>query len=459
MGPDLASLHYSKAPLIKTDPPGPKARSLLEDQRKLESSAFKYPRTIPLAMEEGQGATVKDVDGNVYIDFFAGISVLNVGYSNPEVLEKAKVQQDKLIHGLDFPTEARIQLMKKLNDIAPGGLAGSSKSLFGGPTGGDAIEGAIKLAKFNTGKSTLIAFTGSYHGQTSGALSVTSGKGLKENYLPLLPRVHFVPYPYLYRPPFDSDGERCGTLCVEYLHDMLENPHSGLTDPAAIVVEPIQGEGGVIVPPDNFLPGLAQLARDYSIPLIVDEIQAGFGRTGRMFCCEHWGVTPDIMPLAKALGGVGYPLSGSLFREELDTWGPGAHIGTFRGHAVAMAAGKAAIEFIEDNDLIAHGEKMGKMILDRSKELQDSVEYIGDVRGKGLWIALEMVHDRETKQPYSEIVKEIQLECFKKGLLVWAAGHYGNVLRIMPPLVISEDLVRKGMEVFCRVVREVAGDG
>jgi diaminobutyrate-2-oxoglutarate transaminase len=438
-----------------TEPPGPKARGLLEAQERLESSAFKYPRSIPLALAEGRGATLKDVDGNIYIDFFAGIGVLNVGYSTPPVLEAARKQEEKLIHTLDFPTAPRIKLMERLNEIAPGRLKGSAKMLFGGPTGGDAIEGAIKLAKYNTERRPLIAFVGSYHGQTTAALSVTSGKSFKQDYLPLLADVHFLPYPYPYRPPLGSDPASCGVRCVEYLDDILKDPYSGVPEPAAIIVEPIQGEGGIIVPPDDFLPELARLAKDHSIPLIIDEIQTGFGRTGKMFACEHWDVTPDIMPLAKAVGGIGYPLSGCLYHQDLDTWGPGAHIGTFRGHAVAMAAGKAAIDFIQEHKLTEHAAKLGEYIKGRLEELQGETECIGDVRGKGLFIGIEFIKDRKTKEPYQEIVKEIQRRCFQKGLLIWTAGHYGNVVRFIPPLVITEELVQRGLNIFAQVVCEV----
>ncbi|MFQ6089996.1 MAG: aspartate aminotransferase family protein, partial [Candidatus Bipolaricaulia bacterium] len=228
-------------------------------------------------------------------------------------------------------------------------------------------------------------------------------------------------------------------------------------NPAAIIVEPVQGEGGVIVPPDDFLPELRRLADEEEILLIIDEIQTGFGRTGRMFASEHNGVTPDIMTVAKSLGGIGYPLSGVLYHARLDTVQPGGHMGTFRGHLVAMAAGAAAIDFMLENNLMEHVARLGELLLEELRQLQEEIGQIGEVRGKGLFIAVELVKDRKTKEPHPELVKAVQRRCYERGLLVWSAGHFGNVLRIMPPLVITEELALKGLEIFKKTLRELAG--
>ena len=452
---DLAKNSFPEAPLVKGDLPGPKAVEFLAAQQELESNVFKYSRTIPLVPQEGRGATIKDIDGNTFIDFFAGIGVLNVGHANREVLAAAQAQEEKLIHSLDFPASPRVEMMRKLNEIAPGNLRGRAKVMFGGPSGSDAVEGAIKLAKHYTGRHSLIAFSGSYHGQTSGALALSSNHS--QEYLPLIPDVHFAPYPYCYRCPFKQDPKNCDMLCVDYLADMLHDSYSGVTKPAAIIVEPVQGEGGVIVPPDGFLPRLRQLADEEKIVLIIDEIQSGFGRTGKMFACEHSDTTPDIMTMAKALGGIGYPLSGVLYSKELDSILAGGHMGTFRGNLVAMAAGRVAIDFILKNDLLEHTTKLGQLFLDELRKLQEDVPQIGDVRGKGLWIGVELVKDKETKEPYPELAKALQRSCYEKGLLIWSAGHFGNVIRMMPPLVISEDLAVKGLEIFSQSVRQLAG--
>ncbi len=453
---ELAELHFPGAPLIRGALPGPRARELLAAQQALESNVFKYPRAIPFVPEEARGATIKDVDGNIFLDFFAGIGVLNFGHSNPYILGAARAQAERLVHGLDFPAEPRIELMKRLNELAPGEMRGHAKVMFGGPSGSDAIEGAIKLAKLCTGRLALLAFSGSYHGQTPGALTLSSGRGYRERHLPLLLEVHFAPYPYCYRCPFKQEPRSCGLLCLNYLAELLLDPYSGLAKPAAIIVEPIQGEGGVVVPPDSFLRELRRLTAEEEIPLIVDEVQTGFGRTGRVFASVHSGITPDFMVVGKALGGAGYPLSGVLYHERWDKEiKPGAHLGTFRGHLVAMAAGAAGLDFMLENHLPEHAARLGELLLAELRKLQEEVPQIGEVRGKGLFIGIELVRDRKTKEPYPELLQALQRRCFEKGLLIWSAGRYGNVVRIMPPLVLTEELAMKGLEIFAQSLREL----
>ncbi len=435
-------------------PPGPKARELLERQKEVDSRAVYYPTVIPTAWEAGKGATLRDVDGNTYIDFLAGISVLNVGHSNPQVVEAVKRQLDKLTHALDIPTPERIGLIEKLVQIAPSGLRANSRVLFGGPTGSDAIEGALKVAKFNTKHHTFLAFHGAYHGMTSGALSVTSKKAFKTGFLPLLPDIHFAPYAYCYRCPFGKEYPECDMQCVRYIEYLFIDPESGLADPAAIVVEPIQGEGGFIVPPDGYLKELRRICDENSILLIVDEIQTGFGRTGKMFACEYDHVTPDIMTIAKAVGGIGLPLSGCVIRKELDTWEPGGHLGTFRGNVLACVAGLAAINFTMEKGLVERSAREGAHMSRRLKELQQETTTIGDVRGKGMMVAAEFVEDKKTKKPATELVKRIQAKCLERGVLVWKAGHWPNVIRFLPPLVITRDHIDKGLDVFSDAVKE-----
>jgi len=451
---EFSDLSFPEAPRIVVKPPGPKARELLEKQREVDSRAVYYPTVIPTAWEAGRGATLRDVDGNVYIDFVAGISVLNVGHSNPLVVEAVKRQLDRLTHALDIPTPERIRLVEKLVEIAPGGLKGNSRVLFGGPTGSDAVEGALKVAKFNTKRHTFLAFHGGYHGMTGGALSVTSKKAFKSGYLPLFPDIHFAPYAYCYRCAFGKEYPECDMRCVRYVEYLFSDPESGLTDPAAIIVEPIQGEGGFIVPPDGYLRDLRRICEENSTLLIVDEIQTGFGRTGKMFACEHDNVTPDIMTIAKAVGGIGLPLSGCLIRRDLDTWEPGGHLGTFRGNVLACVAGLAAINFTLEKGLVERAAKEGSHMLKRLKELQRETETIGDVRGKGLMVAAEFVEDRKTKKPAVELVKKVQAKCLERGVLVWKAGHWPNVIRFLPPLIITREHIDKGLDVFSDAVKE-----
>jgi diaminobutyrate-2-oxoglutarate transaminase len=452
---NFSDLNFPEAPKIVVTPPGPKSKEALAMQSIYESNVVSYSKAIPIAFEEGRGATIKDMDGNAYIDFFGGAGVLNVGHCNPEVLKAVAEQEKKLIHALDFPTRPKLDLIKKLVEIAPGELKGNSKVFFGGPTGSDAVEAAVKLAKFNTGRKGILAFEGAYHGMTSGALTMSSGKKFKESFLPLISEVHFAPYAYCYRCPFGYDSvEECGLRCAEYVRHILEDPHSGIVDPAAILIEAIQGEGGSIPPPDGYIKELREIATEYAIPLIIDEIQAGLGRTGKMFACEHSDTTPDIMTISKAIGGIGYPLSACICRKDFDKWPPGAHIGTFRGQCVAMAAGFAALNFMERNKLPDHATELGRYMLTRLQKTKEESKYIGDVRGRGLMIGVEFVMDKNTKKPAEDIARDVRKRCYAKGLIVELGGHYSNVVRFLPPLVLTEDLADKGLAIFTNAVRE-----
>lgn len=451
----IEKIHFPEAPKIVVEPPGPRAMALLKMQEELEGKAVLYPLSIPLVPDEGLGATIRDVDGNIYIDFFSGISVLNFGHSNPHILERTVEQLKKLAHTLDFPTEAREELVKKLISIAPGDMRGGAKVFFGGPTGSDAVESAVKLAKWVTGKNVIIAFEGSYHGQTSMSLNLSSGRRFKDPYVPLAPDVYFAPYAYCYRCPFKLEYPECSIRCSDYLEHLIEDPYSGIPTPAAILVEPIQGEGGIIAPPDGFLQRIRRIADKYGILLIVDEIQSGLGRTGKWFACEHSNITPDIVTLAKSLGGVGLPLSAILYRRELDVWEPGAHLGTFRGNVVAMAAGYAAIQFAENVKLLDHVSKLGEEALKYLRDISQESRIVGEVRGKGLMIALEFVKNKDTKEPDKEIASKIQVKLFKKGVLVWKAGHYGNIVRLLPPLIITHELMMKGLEALREAIIEI----
>lgn len=451
IGPSIQDIHFAQAPHMETDIPGPKSRSLLERQREIDSSAVAYPRSVPIALKEAQGATVKDVDGNLFLDFFAGIGVLNVGHSNPYVIEGVNEQTERLVHTIDFPTETRIELIEKLNEIAPGDLADNNRVIFGGPSGSDAIEGSIKLAKYNTGGHSLISFKGAYHGSTSGALSLTSGHKYKKEYTPLLADVVHIPYPYPLR---SDDPEAMSQHILSEVRETLEDPYSGLTNPAGIWVEPIQGEGGVVEPPSGFLPGLKELAEANDIPLIVDEIQSGFGRTGKWFASEWSGVTPDAIPMAKGLGGAGLPLGALMYHEDLDTWGPGGHIGTFRGNIPAMRGGIRAIEYIQAHDLLSHATELGEHIRTRLEEAATDSPFVAEVRGRGLFIGVEFFDDNDAPNP--DAVEWIQQYCYNRGVLVWNAGRKKNVLRLLPPLVMTEEQADNGLNIITDGIRQHA---
>ena len=447
VGPPIDEFQYD-APDVDTVP-GPKSKRLIARQDEIDSSAVAYPNDIPIAFEEGKGATIRDVDGNTYLDFFAGIGVLNVGHSNPYVLEAVHEQTDKLVHTIDFPTDARLELIDKLETIAPGNLAGNSRVVFGGPTGSDANEAAIKLAKHNTGGDGLIAFRGGYHGATSGAMSLTSNKSFKGNYTPLLPDVIHAPYPYPFRQ--GKDPETAVEDALTEVRAIVEDPYSGLANPAGIFVEPIQGEGGVIVPPKGFLEGLRAIADENELPLIFDEIQSGFGRTGKWWASEWYDVTPDAITSAKALGGIGFPLSATIYHEDLDTWEPGGHAGTYRGHVVGMRAGSRAIEYIESHDLLAHARELGHVIRSRLTEIGGKNSSLASVRGKGLFIGAEFVD--KNGDPDGNAVDAIQQYCYEHGVLVWTAGRHGNILRLLPPLVLTHEQAEIGLEIIEDAIR------
>jgi diaminobutyrate-2-oxoglutarate transaminase len=441
-----------RAPLIATPPPGPKSREYLEYQRQHESSAVSYPRGLPMAMLRGRGATVEDVDGNVYIDFFGGAGVLNVGHCNPAVLEAARLQMADLTHTLDIPSQARRGLVETLRSILPAEL---SRLFFGGPTGSDAVESAVKLAKYNTRRIPLIAFEGSYHGMTAGALALTSAESYRADFLPLLPEVHFLPYAYCYRCAFNRSPESCGLLCADYLDHKLADPHSGISKPAAVIIEAVQGEGGTIVPPDGYLSAIRRICDKHGIILIVDEVQAGFCRTGKMFAFEHSGTLPDIITMSKALGGLGFPISGIAYKEHLNTLPKGKHIGTFRGNVVAYAAGAAAIRFMMDHDLAGHAERLGRAMLEVLKGVEKDSAIVGEARGKGLMFGMEIVRDKATREPAPELAAKIRTYCHSHGVMMELGGHYSNVARFLPPLVLTGRLARKGLEIFTEAVRAV----
>jgi len=407
---NFEQLHFQPAPALSGDLPGPRSQAMLAEQDELESSARSYPRSIPVAIEEGRGATMRDADGNTFIDFFGGAGVLNVGHSHPTVLEAARAQEQKLVHALDFPTTPKLGLMRKLRELLPGRLRESARFHFGGPTGSDAIESALKLTRAHTGREAVIAFQGSYHGMTKEALSLTSDTSFGG---PVSTPVHFMPYPYCYRCPLGLKPESCELACAKLLDTALEDPHAGIPKPAAVLIEPIQGEGGTIVPPEGYLKEVRRITRKHDVPLVCDEIQTGFARTGKMFACEHDGVQPDVITLSKALGGIGYPISCIAYDSELDTWKQGAHIGTFRGHQVAMAAGLAAIELMQEVDLAGHAAELGELTLALLREAHETLPCVGDVRGKGLMIGIELVKDRDTKEPWPEMAAQVRSECFQ----------------------------------------------
>lgn len=454
MSVKFAELSMSTAPVINVTPPGPKSKELLEYQASNESSAVSYPKGMPMAIKRGQGATIEDVDGNVYIDMFGGAGVMALGHGHPVVLEAAHKQIDQHTHTLDIPSVTRQDMVQTLRSVLPKEL---SRVFFGGPTGSDAVEQALKLAKYNTGRYEIIAFHGAYHGMTGASLALTTDAGHREGMGPLVPGVHFIPYDYKYRSPFADAGDDSDLRAADYLEMVLSDSHSGFAKPAAVILESVQGEGGTIIPSARFLKRVREITKKHDVLLICDEIQAGLGRTGKMFAFEHAGpdFVPDIITMSKALGGAGFPISAIAYREELNTWPAGATIGTFRGNMVAFAAGAAAIKWMKDNDIPGYAADLGAQLLPELKKLEKETKIVGEARGIGLMFGVEIVRDQKTKEPAPDLAKKVRKYAHQRGVMIEVGGHHGNVARLLPPLIIPENLAMKGVEIIGQVIKDI----
>jgi 4-aminobutyrate aminotransferase len=394
-----------------------------------------YTRCYPLVAARGEGAMIEDVDGNRFLDFNAGIAVASTGHCHPNVVAAIERQSNRLIHmsGTDFYYENMVQLAEKLAALAPG--AGPHRVYFGN-SGTEATEAAMKLARYHTGRDKFIAFTGAFHGRTLGALSLTGSKVVqRRGFGPLVPGVYHAQFPDPYRRPHGVTADDYGVSCVRFIEDQLFRTILPAEEVAGIVVEPIQGEGGYLIPPKAFLEELRRLADRHGILLIFDEVQCGMGRTGKMWAAEHFGVAADIFTTAKGIAS-GLPLSAVIARAEIMNWPPGAHASTFGGNPVAVAAALATIDRLE-NELIANAAAIGDHILDRLRQWPKRFRNVGDVRGLGLMIGFELVLDQETKERAPELRERIQSLAFERGLLVLGAGR--NAIRLCPPLIITRD--------------------
>ncbi len=448
-------LSFSSEPQIKTTIPGDKSRIFLDKQSNLEGNIVSYPKGSPIAIQKAMGATIMDMDGNIFLDFFGGAGVMATGHCNPYINEAIKEVPTTLTHALDFPNKYRQDLVETILKVLPQKMRDTSKVAFGGPTGSDAVESAIKLGKFVTKRTPIIAFEGAYHGMTAGAASLNSGKFWKKNFIPMLPEVHFVPYAYDYRSAFNaSSSAENAELTANFYEHVLDDPHSGVCDPALTIIEPIQGEGGSVVPHESFIHKIEQISRKYSVPVCFDEIQAGFCRTGKFFSCEHSNATPDIMTISKALGG-GFPLSAIVYHEDLDQWHKAAHIGTFRGNIIAMAAGKASIDFMVENSLPAYAEDLGNYFLQVLKPLEQKSAIVGEVRGRGLMVAIEIVEDKESKTPGTALCTAIRDEILQHGVIIETGGHYSNVLRFLPPLILTRAQAKAGLAIIVAAIEKI----
>jgi 4-aminobutyrate aminotransferase len=420
------------APQIKTSLPGPKAKAIIERDGNVVSPS--YTRTYPFVMARGSGATVEDVDGNVFLDCAAGIAVNSTGHSHPEVVAAIVDQAQKFLHmsGTDFYYEPQVRLGEEMNSVAP--MSGQKRSFFSN-SGTEAVEAAIKLARYHTKRHGIIAFLGSFHGRTMGSLSLTSSRAIqRKGFGPPLGGTYHAPFANCYRCPLGLRPDGCAAACLDFLEDQVLVHLVSPDEVAAVVVEAIQGEGGYVVPPAAFHQRLRELTTRHGMLLVIDEVQSGMGRTGKMFAIEHFGVEPDVVTVAKGVAS-GLPLGVTVARSELMAWPPGAHASTFGGNPVACAASLATIRLLKER-LIANAAEVGAHFMDRLRALQDKHKIIGEVRGKGLMIGIELVKDRETKERAVKERDRLVDECFARGLLVLGAGR--NALRLSPPLVLTK---------------------
>ena len=438
-----------KVPDIKVTPPGPKAREIIERDKRFLATTTK---TSPIVIRRGQGSVVEDVDGNVYIDFTSGISVLNVGHGHPKVVEAVRKQAGEFFHfaGTDFYYDVQTRLAERLAAMTPGT---KSKKVFLTNSGTEANEAAIKIARWSTKKGMFLAFLNAFHGRTMGALALTSSKRVqRERFSPMMPGVVQVPYAYCFRCPYKLTYPSCDLYCANIIEDLYMETVAPPADTAAIVVEPVQGEGGYVVPPPGWLKRISKIAKANDLLLIADEVQTGMGRTGKMFAVEHEGVAPDILTMAKALGS-GIPIGAAVFDARLDFGVPGAHSNTFGGNPVACASALATIDVIEGERLVERAERLGRHMAKRLDEMKKRYEIMGDNRGLGLMRATEFVTDSRTAKPNPKVRDRILKDAYEHGLLLLPAGT--SAIRYIPALTISQEQLDAGLDVFEESLRRV----
>jgi 4-aminobutyrate aminotransferase len=437
------------APQIKTALPGPKAKAIIDKDATFVSPS--YTRDYPLVIARGEGAVVEDVDGNTFIDCAAGIAVNSTGVSHPDVVKAISEQAAKFIHmsGTDFYYEPQVRLAEELSRIVP--IAGPVRTFFGN-SGTEATEAAIKVSRYFTKRPNVIAFLGSFHGRSLGALALTSSKSVqRRGFGPLMSGVYHAPYPDTYR--FNGSADAAADASLSFIRDQILVHLTSPDEVSAIVVEPIQGEGGYIVPPKAFLQGLRELAKQHGMMLVLDEVQSGMGRTGKMFAAEHFDVTGDVVNIAKGIAS-GLPLGITCARADVMSWPPGAHASTFGGNPVSCAAALATIKLLREQ-YVQNAATVGEHLMNGLRELQNKHQIIGDVRGRGLMIGVELVRDRKTKERAPEERNALVQAMFRRGVLILGAGR--NAVRFAPPLVLTTAQADVVLRLFDEAVAEVVG--
>ena len=437
-------------PKIKVTPPGPKAKKIVERDAAVISPSF--GRAYPLVVESAEGNIVRDVDGNEFIDMNAGLAVCSVGHGHPKLKKAIKDQVDKFIHYsyTDFFYDDYVDLGEELSKILP--MMGKKK-VFYGNSGAEAIEAAMKVSRWHSGRQGYIAYIGSFHGRTMGAISLTASKPYqRRKFSPLIPGVEHVFYPYCYRCPFNLECPSCGYACVDYIDDYLFHKYVAPEEVAMLIAEPIQGEGGYVVPPDGYFKKLKKLLDEYGILFAVDEVQSGVGRTGKWWAIEHFGVEPDILCSAKGIAA-GLPLGVMASKAEIQDWTPGSHASTFGGNPVSCAAALAVLDIIKTEKLLDNATEQGDYIKKRLEEMKETHPMIGDVRGKGLMVGVEIVKDKDSKKVAPKATEAVMMECFRNGLAIVNCGV--NIIRWMPPLTITRDLIEPSLEIFEKALSKI----
>ena len=434
-------------------------------QEQTESNARSYPRKFPFSIAKAKGSWVEDVEGNRYLDFLCGAGTLALGHNDPEINQAMidLISSDAPLHTLDLTTPTKDTFVHTLISLLPAEMQGNVKLQFCSPSGTDAVDAAIKLCKTATGRSSVIAFSGGYHGMGHGAMSLTGNLSAKKHVHALMPEVNFFPYPYSYRCPFGLGGEAGVKACCNYFERVLKDPESGITPPAAVILEPIQGEGGVIPAPVEFLQTVRRVTKELGIPMICDEIQCGVGRSGKFFAFEYADIVPDVILVSKAIGG-SQPMSVVVYNKALDKWQPGSHAGTFRGNQLAMRAGTVVMNRVSKPEFLAEVARKGEYLRTKLEELKAKVSIIGDIRGKGLMSGCEFVDPNGTPDTIGslpaagEIAALVQKKCFENKLIMEKGGRHGSVMRCLCALNVSDAELDTMIDIFSKVVTEVDAD-
>jgi len=440
-------------PKIMTPLPGPKSRGYLQRDQAYIASAIGV-RWLPVVIEKGYRAFLEDVDGNIFIDFLSGAAAAITGYCHPKIVEEISAQLDIATHICDIYHYSKtiIELAEKICRIAPGAFP---KKIMWGMAGSDANDGALKVVRYHTKRPRVIAYIGAYHGQTYGALSLSGVfPNMKKNFGPIVDGVIHVPFAYCYRCRFGLKYPKCNLYCAKYIEDVVFENLFSPEEIAAIFIEPIQGDAGIIVPPPDYFGEIERICKKYGILLVADEVQTGLGRTGKLWGTQHFDIQPDVMVLGKGLAS-GMGLSAVVGKSDVMNMPPGSHALTPAANPIAVAASYATLKVLEEEKLVENAARVGDFIMKELRGMKEEHELIGDIRGKGLMIGVELVKDRETREPASEECMKVCYRAFEKGLILPYYGLKRNVIRITPALIINEEIAKKGLEILDQALRDV----